>query len=83
MSVGRNACEVTAPDGRVWREADRGDLQPTLTRGLAVHYPMEFPGAPPLISGTYKVRWLLGTRPGKWREILSYDEMVELGEMDA
>jgi len=60
--VSRNTCEITDPDGNVWKEAEGAwPERPELMRGsLRAEYPGSFPGAPPLKSGVYQIRWLLG-----------------------
>ena len=79
MYVGRNRCEVTDPDGSVWTEPDLDPAPPAgLVRRLLCTYPVSFPGAPPVVSGTYEIRWLLGTKRGKWRELLRYKTAVNL-----
>jgi hypothetical protein len=76
LYVGGSKCEITAPDGTVWSEPGSGEEEPRLVRRLYCVYPASFPGAPPLTSGAYKVRWLLGSKSGKWREILRHTERV-------
>jgi hypothetical protein len=83
LYVGRNKAEVTDPDGNVWEQdsaqkLSQADVSPSLTRALIVYYPLSFPGAPPLRTGTYEVRWLVGTRRGGWREILRYTEQIRV-----
>jgi hypothetical protein len=74
--IGRNRCEVTDPDGAVWAEPH--SASPEFSRGLQCAYPNDFPGAPPIKSGTYKVRWSLGLGKTRWREILRYEEAVKI-----
>jgi hypothetical protein len=78
MYVGRNVCEITVPDGTVWMEHNPQE-KPKAVRGLGVYYPRDFPGAPPLTSGPYKVRWFVGWSGTKWREILRFEVPVDLG----
>ncbi len=78
--TGRYVAEVTDPHGYRWREwMPPGEPAPRLIKGLQLPYPASFPGAPPLESGTYRVRWLAGTSRGCWRELLRYDEVVAHG----
>lgn len=79
LHVGRDRCEVTDPGGRVWIPPDvEPSSTPRLIRRLNSIYPTMYPGAPPLISGTYGIRWLIGTNRGGWREILRYEAKVNL-----
>jgi hypothetical protein len=75
--VGRSKCEVRHPDGTVWSEPETAH-QPILARNLHCEYPMQFPGAPPLVCGSYEIRWFLGTKKGKWHEILRHKETITL-----
>ena len=77
MFVGLNKCEITDPAGDVWLERD-GTTEPELVSGLSVFYPEAFPGAPPLVSGTYKIRWLLGDEKGRWREVLRHEQVFSV-----
>jgi hypothetical protein len=79
LYVGRERCEVTDPDGRVWNPVElEPSPAPRLIRRLYAIYPTSYPGAPPLVSGTYQIRWLLGTKHGGWREIVRYEVPVTL-----
>jgi hypothetical protein len=82
--VGRNACEITDPDGNVWLEGEEAwPDRPALIRTLGTHYPDAFPGAPPMKSGVYQVRWLLGVGRKGWREIMRYSETITVPEEEA
>jgi hypothetical protein len=77
LHVGRERCEVTDPEGRVWNTPEfEASPTPRLIRRLYSVYPTSYPGAPELVSGTYQIRWLLGTKLGGWREILRYEVEV-------
>jgi hypothetical protein len=71
--------EVTDPDGNVWLEASPiPEAEPRQIRRLQTIYPVSFPDAPALRSGSFGIRWLVGTKRGGWRELLRYEESVNL-----
>jgi hypothetical protein len=77
MYVGRSRVEIVDPMGNVWLEHSP-DSEPNLVRRLITHYPTSFPDAPPIRSGLYRVRWMIGTKGGGLRELLRHDETVTL-----
>lgn len=59
-------CVVRDPERIVSVSASQG-----ATPFLWVRYPIDFPGAPPIIPGRYRATWEVERKPRKWRVLLA------------
>ena len=62
-------CWVHSPGGETFRHLSPGAQ--SIRGQYYAHYPVQFPQAPPLAPGMYKVIWVEQTPRGRWREIVT------------